>query len=452
MTTEASPKPRQRVSRHGLQLIKSFEGLRRKSARLPGDRYVVGYGHTRSARQGVEVSEADAEALLRYDLLPVEAAVNEWTFTPLTQNQFDALVSFAFNIGLKAFRRSDVLRRLNEGAMLPAAAALEMWRRAELDGEGVLVDALVRRRAVEKALFLQPTDGHIPAPSAVLTPKIDYAAYRMAPRTRPEEVDIPLDGDEAVALRPETAPEPLPIEQWSAPQAAAAAVSARLTELFPDDDADLDEDPALTTPGIEAPSDEPVEGEFLHAPASPPEPEEDAGEDETFPALDPDLQAEPALAFAAGAEPVEVSPEPVIDLAELQPFPEDAELQPPIAPEDQAEFDARFKAPPEPAPAEAPASPSEGFAHAPAGPSQGDPSALSEPLDGPNSGPFIYLFLGGLALLVAAAVTLVRTPDPGGESATGLGWILGLAGVAMVSIALWAIMGRENATGSDEDA
>src|SRR5580704_7029328 len=105
--------PRHHVSASAVALIKAFEGYRRSAAQLPDGRWTLGYGHTKTARKGASVSEADAEALLIYDLMPIEAAVNAWTYTPLTQNQFDALVSFAANIGHAAFRKSAVLRRVN---------------------------------------------------------------------------------------------------------------------------------------------------------------------------------------------------------------------------------------------------------------------------------------------------------------------------------------------------
>ena len=450
----AGAKPRQRVSRPGLELIKSFEGLRRRAARLPGGRHVVGYGHIRSAREGAEVSEADAEALLRYDLLPVEAAMNEWTFTPLTQNQFDALCSFAFSIGLKTFRHSDVLRHLNAGAMLQAAGALEMWRRVELDGEGIIVDALVRRRAAEKALFLQPAEGYVPAPSAVLKSRTDYAAYQTVPRQRPEQIETPLDGSDALALRTAPEPEQAPESDWSAPKAAAANVTARLSELVADDDAsDEAELLPFDMPVLDDPEMDEVEvagGDFLQAPPSPPEPddedegllygteaEDDAPDapDESFPELDlgpapDDAEAEPA------------DDAPVVDLSELPGFPDDAEL-PPLS-------DAMA---PEPAAAvvEPAAHLPEDFGqHSAALPSQGDPTALSRSEEGPDNGPYIYLFLAGLALVVAAAVTFFRTPDVGAApTGSGLGWVLGLLGIAGVACALWAIMGREDALGDE---
>ena len=84
-------KPRHQVSPTAIEMIKRFEGYRRKAARLPDGRWTLGYGHVLTAREGAEVSEQDAEALLLYDLIAVAHAVNELTLTPLTQNQFDAL-------------------------------------------------------------------------------------------------------------------------------------------------------------------------------------------------------------------------------------------------------------------------------------------------------------------------------------------------------------------------
>ncbi|HWU12600.1 MAG TPA: lysozyme, partial [Caulobacter sp.] len=152
-------KPRYQVSRAAVDLIKRFEGYRMKAAQLPDGRWTLGYGHTLTARAGTSVSEQDAEALLLYDLITVAHAVNENVYTTLNQNQFDALVCFAFNIGTENFVRSAVLRRLNEGALLQAACEMEMWRKADFEGERIVVDALVRRRSAEKALFLTPPDG-----------------------------------------------------------------------------------------------------------------------------------------------------------------------------------------------------------------------------------------------------------------------------------------------------
>lgn len=192
---------RRQVSRAGLELIKRFEGYRGRAARLPDGRWTIGYGHTKTARPGAEVSLDDAEALLIYDLLPVTQAVREHSHAPLGQNQFDALCAFAFNIGLEAFRGSDVLRHLNAGEPLQAAGAMDLWRKADLDGDAVVIDALVRRRAVEKALFLTPEEGFHPSPSPLLRPRLDEDHTAGAPPQEPAVVVAAMDGDRLVAER-----------------------------------------------------------------------------------------------------------------------------------------------------------------------------------------------------------------------------------------------------------
>ncbi|HWW24853.1 MAG TPA: lysozyme, partial [Caulobacter sp.] len=195
-------KPRYQVSRAAVDLIKRFEGYRMKAAQLPDGRWTLGYGHTLTARAGAAVSEQDAEALLLYDLITVAHAVNENVYTTLNQNQFDALVCFAFNIGTENFVRSAVLRRLNEGALLQAACEMEMWRKADFEGERIVIDALVRRRSAEKALFLTPPDGAwVAAPSSVLRPRIDHDAGKLVPSQTPVAITTALTGDRAVALR-----------------------------------------------------------------------------------------------------------------------------------------------------------------------------------------------------------------------------------------------------------
>ncbi len=226
--------PRQQVSGAAIELIKRFEGYRQSAARLPDGRWTIGYGHTASAREGTKVSEADAEALLLYDLRGVAGAVSELVYAELTQNQFDALCAFAFSIGLAAFGASDVLKRVNEGAFTQAAFALELWRRAEFAGERIVIDALVRRRAAEKLLFLTPTNGEWRAvPSALVKPELDEAAVDTAPHETPAAVAASLDDvAAAVAGHPAADAEPAGPEPESPVKAAAESVSARLKMLL----------------------------------------------------------------------------------------------------------------------------------------------------------------------------------------------------------------------------
>lgn len=221
--------PRHKVSRAAIDLIKRFEGYRRKAAQLPDGRWTLGYGHTQTARAGAEVSEQDAEALLLWDLIGVAHAINEHTYAPLNRNQFDALCSFVFNIGAENYRNSAVLRRLNEGQALQAAACMEMWRKADVGGERIVVDALVRRRAAEKLLFLTPIEGWMPAPTPLLAPQLDLDAVEGLPIERPQAVALLMEGERAgVAQRP------VLDAGASASERAAAAVGERLRQILPE--------------------------------------------------------------------------------------------------------------------------------------------------------------------------------------------------------------------------
>lgn len=192
---------RLRTSSAGLQLIKSFEGFRESASQLPGGRWTIGYGHVRTAREGLTISEKDAEDLLVLDLKPVEDAIATSVFAPLMQNQFDALVSLVFNISPAQFRESDILRNLNSGDFLAAANGFDLWRRARLNGRVMVVDALVRRRAAEKSLFLDHPSGRVAAPTPVVKPEMDvseavrttytqHADDDAAPRQTPQAVSV----------------------------------------------------------------------------------------------------------------------------------------------------------------------------------------------------------------------------------------------------------------------
>lgn len=154
----------------GLNLIKGYEGLRMSAHYAPSEQWTVGYGHTSTARHGMAVTEGDAERLLRDDVKPIERLLASTVRAPLNQNEHDALVSLIFNIGEDNWRRSTVLRKLNEGDKLAAAQGFELWNKARVNGELVTLDGLVRRRAAEKSLFLMPTDASLVVPTADVQP------------------------------------------------------------------------------------------------------------------------------------------------------------------------------------------------------------------------------------------------------------------------------------------
>lgn len=195
---------RMRTSTAGLELIKSFEGFRARATQLPNGLWTIGYGHTKAAKQGLRMTPSDGEAVLReYDLPRFERALLSLVMAPLNQHEFDALISFAFNIGGKAFANSRVLTLLNAGERLAAAEAMYGWRKALLNGRLVIVDALVRRRAAEVALFLKSPSGNPVASSVMVRPVLDTGMAlvkpaRVAPRAekpaaRPERVLLEND-------------------------------------------------------------------------------------------------------------------------------------------------------------------------------------------------------------------------------------------------------------------
>ncbi|WP_371129858.1 glycoside hydrolase family protein [Phenylobacterium sp.] len=387
-------KPRHRISRAAIDLIERFEGYRRKSAQLPNGGWTIGHGHTLTAREGAEVSESDAEALLLYDLIAVAHAVNEHVFAPLTQNQFDALVAFAFNIGVENFQRSSVLRRLNEGQLLQAACAMELWRKADFDGERIVVDALVRRRSVEKTLFLTPPGGFVPAPTPILPPNVDMDSQGVVPRQVPTALTVPLDGQHTFIERDEVLPAPVePDEDEASPALSAAeAVTSRLSTIF------AEPEPAEAS-GAEAPDalvlTPPEEGfsrEALNrvAPATP------APANETEPSLfDPPLTVANDLVEA----PAEPEPEPATE----------PETEMPVEAEPGAVVETAAADAPSPTPVQARAKPS-----------------LLAPAILAVAG--IGIFSGG----VLSGVNNLNT----------LAWIAGVIGIGLFAVAVYQLLDR----------
>lgn len=139
-----------RTAEPGRKLIKSYESLRLTSYRDGGGVWTIGWGHTKGVRGGQKITVDQAEAFLVDDLRRAESAINVLVSVPLTQNQFDALVSLAFNIGNGAFKESTLRKRLNAGRYDEAARQFLVWNK----DSGKVVRGLVRRRAQEQALFL----------------------------------------------------------------------------------------------------------------------------------------------------------------------------------------------------------------------------------------------------------------------------------------------------------
>jgi GH24 family phage-related lysozyme (muramidase) len=142
------------INQAGLDLIKRFEGCKLRAYRDPVGVVTIGYGHTRTARLGQSITNQQAEALLRQDIAEFEDAVESLIDVPLTDNQFAALVSLAFNIGAGALRRSTLRQKLNAGDYSGAAREFLRWDK----GGGRVLKGLSRRRYAEMTLFLRADD------------------------------------------------------------------------------------------------------------------------------------------------------------------------------------------------------------------------------------------------------------------------------------------------------
>ncbi len=192
-----------KTSETGYSLIKAFEGFRAQAAPLANGGWVIGYGHTASAKAGVRISRQDAADLLRWDVHRLEQPLQDMIYAPLNQNQFDALISLVFNIGLENFKSSAVLRYLNEGCPVNAAAGFDAWRCASLAGKIIIVDALVRRRAAEKALFLASPGANVVAPTPQLPPLYDPQVIDAIEHVAPLEVTVDMDGEGEIHVEAE---------------------------------------------------------------------------------------------------------------------------------------------------------------------------------------------------------------------------------------------------------
>lgn len=144
---------RKQVSSTGLALIRAFESFSAVVYLCPAGKRTIGYGHV--LRPGdtflASIDREQAKALLARDLEPVAIYLNA-VFPALTQNEFDALASFCFNVGLGAFEKSTLFARLKAGDQAGAAGQFGRW----IHAAGKELPGLVRRRAAERDLFLTP--------------------------------------------------------------------------------------------------------------------------------------------------------------------------------------------------------------------------------------------------------------------------------------------------------
>ena len=137
------------TSENGIELIKSFEGRRLVAYQDSVGVWTIGYGHTKTAHEDKLIIKSTADRLLAEDLVEFEKYVEKYVTVSLTQNQFDALVSWTFNLGPGNLKESTMLKKLNQGLYEEVPDEMRRWNKAG----GEVLEGLVRRREAEAALF-----------------------------------------------------------------------------------------------------------------------------------------------------------------------------------------------------------------------------------------------------------------------------------------------------------
>ena len=138
-----------KTSPKGIALIKEFEGLRLKAYKCPGGVWTIGYGHTAGVKPGIVITKAQAEEYLKADLIAFERYLNGLGLA-LNQNQFDALVSFIYNVGTGNFSNSTLLRKVRAN---PQENSIMDEFLRWVYSKGRVLPGLQRRRLAEMKLY-----------------------------------------------------------------------------------------------------------------------------------------------------------------------------------------------------------------------------------------------------------------------------------------------------------
>ena len=137
------------ISEYGIDLIKRNEGLRLKAYRCPGGMWTIGYGHTSGVKDGDVITKEQAEELLKKDIKEIEDKLNSLNLN-LTQNQFDALASFIFNVGWSNFKSSTLLKKIKINPDDPSIRyEFSRW----VFANGKKLNGLIKRRNEEANLY-----------------------------------------------------------------------------------------------------------------------------------------------------------------------------------------------------------------------------------------------------------------------------------------------------------
>ncbi len=134
---------------NGTKILKFFEGCRLTAYQDSVGVWTIGYGHTKGVHAGMSITQEEAEQMLLTELEEYEGYIEKYVTVPLTQNQFDALVVWVYNLGPTNLRRSTLLKELNSGNYTAAGKEITKWNKAG----GKVLAGLVKRREAEAELF-----------------------------------------------------------------------------------------------------------------------------------------------------------------------------------------------------------------------------------------------------------------------------------------------------------
>jgi len=137
------------ISQEGISLIKKFEGCELEAYQCAAGVWTIGYGSTKDVKEGDTLTQKEADNLLLHEMQEYEGYIKELVKIPLKQNQFDALVSWVFNLGPANLKASTMLKFLNAGDYHLIPSQIKRWNKAN----GKVLEGLIRRREAEALMF-----------------------------------------------------------------------------------------------------------------------------------------------------------------------------------------------------------------------------------------------------------------------------------------------------------
>ena len=138
-----------KISSNGIELIKIFEGLELEAYKCAAGVWTIGYGHIKGVHEGMNITEDTANKMLMEELVEYENYIDQAVTVPLAQCQYDAMVSWVYNLGNGNLTSSTLLKVLNSGDYDGVPAQMMRWNKAG----GKVLEGLTRRRQAEADLF-----------------------------------------------------------------------------------------------------------------------------------------------------------------------------------------------------------------------------------------------------------------------------------------------------------